>query len=250
MRLSIVMPAYNEAATIGMILRRVLETPFEKEVIVVDDGSTDGTREILATMTDSQIKVVLHSKNRGKGAALRTGFARASGDIVLVQDADLEYDPKDYAVLLAPLLSGDADVVFGSRFLSGPRRVLYFWHMVANKLLTLMSNMTTNLNLTDIETGYKVMRSEVVHSLDLRSDRFGIEPEITAKIFKRGYRVYEVPITYDGRGYEEGKKIGWRDGLWAIVVILRFGLLPDFGKRASPVDTASLERSSGQPAPT
>ncbi|HLZ22630.1 MAG TPA: glycosyltransferase family 2 protein [Ktedonobacterales bacterium] len=227
MKLSIVVPVYNEAATVLATLERVRRTPFPKEIVVVDDGSTDGTREVLAAIADPTVRVFLHSKNRGKGAALRTGFAQVTGDYVLVQDADLEYDPQDYPTLLAPLLSGKADVVFGSRFLSGPRRVLFFWHMVANTLLTLVSNMTTNLNLTDMETGYKVLCADVVHNLHLQSDRFGIEPEITAKVARMRCRIYEVPISYNGRTYEEGKKIRWTDAFWALVAILRYGLLPD-----------------------
>jgi glycosyltransferase involved in cell wall biosynthesis len=226
-KLSIVVPVYNEARTIMASLERVQLTPFNKEIIVVDDGSTDGTRDILAAITDPTIRVFFHSQNRGKGAALRTGFAQATGNYVLVQDADLEYDPRDYPVLLEPLLSGDADVVFGSRFLSGPKRVLFFWHMVANTMLTLASNMTTNLNLTDMETGYKALRIEVVRKLELQSDRFGIEPEITAKVARQRCRIYEVPISYHGRTYEEGKKIRWTDAFWALAAILRYGLLPD-----------------------
>jgi glycosyltransferase involved in cell wall biosynthesis len=226
-KLSIVVPVYNEAATILATIERVQMTPFNKEIIVVDDGSTDGTRAALAAISDPTIRVLRHRRNRGKGAALRTGFAHATGDYVVVQDADLEYDPNDYPILLEPLLSGKADAVFGSRFLSGPKRVLFFWHMVANKILTLVSNMTTNLNLTDMETGYKALRIEVVRQLHLQSDRFGIEPEITAKVARLGCRVYEVPISYHGRTYEEGKKIRWTDAVWAILSILRYGLLPD-----------------------
>jgi glycosyltransferase involved in cell wall biosynthesis len=226
-KLSIVVPVYNEAATILASLRRVQDTPFNKEIIVVDDGSTDGTREVLAAITDPEIRVFFHRRNRGKGAAVRTGFAQITGDLVLIQDADMEYDPADYPTLLAPLLNGDADVVFGSRFLSGPKRVLFFWHMVANQLLTLVSNMTTNLNLTDMETGYKVFRADVVRQFELRSDRFGIEPEITARVARMRCRVYEVPISYHGRTYEEGKKIGWKDAFQALWAIFRFGLLPD-----------------------
>ena len=216
MKLSIVIPAYNEAGTIRDVLRRVLDTPYDKQIIVVDDGSTDGTREILAEIADPAIEVIVHTRNRGKGAALKTGFAAASGDVVIVQDADLEYDPRDYAALLEPLLSGNADVVYGSRFLSGPRRVLFFWHMLANKTLTLVSNMLTNLNLTDMETGYKAFRIDVVRHLSLESKGFGVEPEITAKVARLGYRVYEVPVSYNGRTYEEGKKVQWTDALSAL----------------------------------
>lgn len=233
MKLSIVIPVYNEVATISDSLRRVTETPFAKEIIVVDDGSTDGTRELLSSIVDPSVRVFFHTRNRGKGAALRTGFAQATGDYVIVQDADLEYDPKDYPVLLEPLANGDADVVFGSRFLSGPKRVLFFWHMVGNRLLTLLSNMTTNLNLTDMETGYKAFRINVVRQLALQSDRFGIEPELTAKVARLHCRVYEVSISYHGRTYEEGKKIRWTDALWAVAAILRYGLLPDSFNRGS-----------------
>ena len=220
-KLSVVVPVYNEAATIIATLERVQLAPFDKEIIVVDDGSTDNTRDLLAQIADADIKVFFHRRNRGKGAALRTGFAQATGDYVVIQDADLEYDPRDYPTLVEPLLSGDADVVFGSRFLSGPKRVLFFWHMVANTMLTLASNMTTNLNLTDMETGYKAFRLEVVRKLSLRSDRFGIEPEITAKVAHLGCRVYEVPISYHGRTYDEGKKIRWVDGLDAAYVLCK-----------------------------
>jgi glycosyltransferase involved in cell wall biosynthesis/precorrin-6B methylase 2 len=226
MKLSIVIPAYNEAGTIRDVLRRVLDTPYDKQVIVVDDGSTDGTRAILAEIEDPAIEVIEHKHNRGKGAALRTGFAAVSGDVVIVQDADLEYDPRDYGALLEPLLSGKADVVYGSRFLSGPRRVLFFWHAVANKTLTLISNMVTNLNLTDMATGYKAFRIEVVRHLSLESNGFSVEPEITAKVARLGYRVFEVPISYNGRTYEEGKKVEWTDGLWALAAIFRYGFLP------------------------
>jgi glycosyltransferase involved in cell wall biosynthesis len=238
MKLSIVVPAYNEAGTIHDMLRRVLDTPYDKQIIVVDDGSTDGTREILAEVDDPAIQVIAHKHNRGKGAALKTGFAAATGDIVIVQDADLEYDPRDYRALLEPLLSGKADVVYGSRFLSGPRRVLFFWHMVANKMLTLISNMVTNLNLTDMETGYKAFRIDVVHHLSLESKRFGVEPEITAKVARLGYRVYEVPISYNGRTYEEGKKVQWTDAVSALGAIFRYGFLP--GEVSSHAGFATL----------
>ena len=190
MKLSVIIPTFNEAATIREILRRVQETPFDKEIIVVDDGSTDGTGEALATVDTPNLRVIAHQKNRGKGAAVRTGFAAATGDYVILQDADLEYDPRDYARLLEPLIEGDADVVYGSRFVGSPRRVLLFWHTVGNHVLTLLSNMVTNLNLTDMETGYKAFRIDVVRRLALKSDRFGIEPELTAKVAKLRCRVY------------------------------------------------------------
>ncbi|MCA1648023.1 MAG: glycosyltransferase family 2 protein, partial [Chloroflexi bacterium] len=216
MKLSIVIAAYNEAGTIRDIVRKVRATPFTKEIIVVDDGSTDGTREILSEIAGDDLRVIVHERNQGKGAALKTGFAAANGDYVIVQDADLEYDPHDYGTLLEPLVAGKADVVYGSRFLGSSRRVLFFWHMVANNMLTLFSNMVTNLNLTDMETGYKAFRIEVVRRLSLKSKRFGVEPEITAKIARLGCRVYEVPIAYHGRTYEEGKKIKWTDAVTAV----------------------------------
>jgi glycosyltransferase involved in cell wall biosynthesis/ubiquinone/menaquinone biosynthesis C-methylase UbiE len=223
-KLSVIIPAYNEAGTIKEIVRRVQETPFNKEILVVDDGSTDGTREVLAALNSTDVKVIFHESNRGKGAAVRTGFAAASGDYVILQDADLEYDPRDYAQLLEPLIAGDADVVYGSRFTGSPRRVLLYWHTVANRLLTLLSNMVTNLNLTDMETGYKAFRIDVVRRLSLESNRFGIEPEITAKVAKLRCRIYEVPISYRGRTYDEGKKIRWTDGVSAVRAIIRYGL--------------------------
>lgn len=225
-KLSVVMPVYNEASTIREIVRRVQATAHDKEIIIVDDCSTDGTRELLATLTGPNVRVILHERNSGKGAALRTGFAAATGDYVIVQDADLEYDPRDYDLLLQPLIEGDADVVYGSRFAGTPRRVLFFWHAVANRALTLLSNMLTNLNLTDMETGYKAFKIEVIRRLSLRSNRFGIEPEITAKVARLGCRVYEVPISYHGRTYEQGKKIRWTDAVKAVGAILRYTLLP------------------------
>jgi glycosyltransferase involved in cell wall biosynthesis len=227
--LSVVVPCYNERPTINQLLKRVLDSPWTDEVIVVDDGSTDGTRDLLATVSDERVKVVLQPENQGKGAALRRGFEVATAEFVVVQDADLEYDPSDYPALLEPLVDGRADVVFGSRFMGGrPHRVLYFWHSMGNRLLTLASNMATNLNLTDMETCYKAFRREVVQGLDLREDRFGIEPEITAKVASGGFRIYEVGISYSGRTYAEGKKIGWRDGLWALRCIVRYS---PFGER-------------------
>jgi glycosyltransferase involved in cell wall biosynthesis len=229
MKLSVVIPCYNESSTIAHILARVRASPHEpKEIIVVDDGSTDGTRETLRTIIEpSQTlhKVLYHDINLGKGAAIRTGIRAARGDIIIIQDADLEYDPQEYPRLIAPILNNKADVVFGSRFCGGAaHRVLYFWHRVGNGVLTVLSNMFTNLNLTDIETGYKVFRREVIQSIEIEENRFGFEPEITAKVAKLGCRVYEVGISYAGRTYAEGKKIGWRDGLWAVYCILKYNL--------------------------
>ncbi len=223
--LSVVMPCYNEAASIEEIVERVLASPHTAEVLVVDDGSTDKTRDLLAAMTDPRILVFLQDSNQGKGAAIRRGFSEASAEFVIVQDADLEYDPVDYDLMLEPLLNGRADVVFGSRFQSGrPRRVLYFWHSIGNRLLTLLSNMFTDLNLTDMETCYKAFRRDVVQQLDLVESRFGIEPEITAKVAAGGWRVWEVGISYSGRTYAEGKKINWRDGVAAVQCIVKYGI--------------------------
>ena len=225
--LSVVMPVFNERPTVLHTIATVCAAPVDSmELIVVDDCSTDGTREALAeaVLRHPGIKIILHDHNRGKGAALRTGFANVRGRFVLIQDADNEYDPSDYPALLEPLLKGDADVVFGSRFLGGPHRVLYYWHSVANTALTILSNMMTDLNLTDMETCYKVFRREVLQQLDLREDRFGIEPEITAKVAQLGVRVYEVPISYNGRTYAEGKKIGFKDAFRAVYCILRYGV--------------------------
>jgi glycosyltransferase involved in cell wall biosynthesis len=222
--LTVVVPVFNEAKTVLSILDRVRSAPVEKEIVVVDDGSTDGTRELLAKVSDPTIRVVLHERNRGKGAALRTGFTAARGTAVVVQDADLEYDPAEYPILLQPILDGRADAVFGSRFLGGTHRVLYFWHRVGNGFLTLLSNMVTNLNLSDMETCYKVVRRELLQSLSLREDRFGFEPEITCKLARAKARIYEVPISYSGRTYEEGKKITWKDGFRAIWCLLKYGL--------------------------
>jgi glycosyltransferase involved in cell wall biosynthesis len=225
-RLSVVVPVYNERATIAEIIRRVRAVPIPKEIIVVDDGSTDGTRELLATIDrGDDLQIVLHERNRGKGAALRTGFLRAAGDIVLVQDADLEYDPAEYPRLMQPILDGLADVVYGSRFISqGPHRVLYFWHYLGNRVLTTLSNMFTDLNLTDMETCYKVFRREVIQAIapTLKEKRFGVEPELTCKIARRKYRVYEIGINYFGRTYQEGKKIGLADACRAFWCILRY----------------------------
>jgi len=224
MKISVIIPVYNEKSTITDIIARVRAVDLEKEIIIVDDGSTDGTSQQLAQIGSKfgDVNVLSHQKNRGKGAALRTGFASASGEIIIVQDADLEYDPREYETLLVPILDGRAEVVYGSRFLGGPHRVLFFWHYVGNKLLTLLCDTLSNLNLTDMETCYKVFKKEVLDDIKLKSNRFGFEPEFTMKIAKKGFRVYEVPISYSGRTYEEGKKIGWRDGLAAIFTILWF----------------------------
>ena len=220
--LSVVMPVFNEAATIEDIIPRVLAVPLRIQLIVVDDGSTDGTRETLSRLQKTHgFTLLLQPGNQGKGAALRRGFAEVSGDLVVIQDADLEYSPEEFPALIDLICSGRADVVYGSRFL-GRHRVFLFTHYLGNRLLTLLTNVLYNTMLSDMETCYKVMRAEVLRSMTLRSNGFGIEPEMTAKIFKRGYRVYEVPITYDGRGYEEGKKIGWRDGVVALWVLLRY----------------------------
>lgn len=228
MKLSVVIPVFNEAATVGRLIERVsgVALDLQKEIIVVDDGSTDGTDEALRGYADrADVRLLRHERNRGKGAALRTGFAAAAGDIVIVQDADLEYDPAEYPRLIQPILDGKADVVYGSRFAGGEHhRVLYFWHYVGNRLLTLLSNAFTNLNLTDMETCYKVFRREVLEDMRLREDRFGFEPEITAKVARRRWVVYEVGISYSGRTYEEGKKIAWQDGCRAIWCILRYNL--------------------------
>jgi glycosyltransferase involved in cell wall biosynthesis len=244
MKLSVVIPVYNERRTIEEILRRVQSVDLEKEIVVVDDASSDGTREFLMELASESegrpstpilegcydlpthnLKLCFLPENRGKGAAIRQGFAKATGDVLVVQDADLEYDPAEYARLMAPIRAGQADVVFGSRFLGGPHRVLFFWHYVGNRLLTLLSNMTTNLNLTDMETCYKMFRREVLRDLRLEEDRFGFEPEFTAKVARNRCRVFEVPISYYGRTYAEGKKIDWKDGLAALWYILKYGLL-------------------------
>jgi glycosyltransferase involved in cell wall biosynthesis len=224
--LSVVIPVYNERNTLAEIIRRVRAVPIAKEIILVDDGSTDGTRDLLKSLEgEPDLCIVYHPENRGKGSALKTGFLQARGDIVLVQDADLEYDPADYPRLIQPILDNQADVVFGSRFLSGgPHRVLSFWHSLANRVLTTLSNICTNLDLTDMETGYKVFRLDIIQAIAprLKQSRFGIEPELTAKVARGGYRLYEVSIRYDARSHQEGKKIGWRDGLQALWCILRY----------------------------
>ncbi len=221
--LSIVIPVYNEHEWVEELVRRVQAQPFRMELILIDDGSTDGTRDILPRIQQAwdNVRVLMHEHNQGKGAALRTGFAAARGDIIVIQDADLEYDPRDYARLLEPMLDGRADVVYGSRFLGGPHRVLNFHHYIANQGLTFLSNLLTNMNLTDMETCYKIFRREILDGMTLTSDRFGFEPEFTARISQRGLKVYEVPISYSGRDYDEGKKITWRDGVAALWIIVK-----------------------------
>ena len=240
--LSVIVPCYNERATIGEILTRVLAAPYSKEILVVDDGSTDGSHSVVEKMAEREpaIRLLRHERNRGKGAAVRSGVEAARGEIVLVQDADLEYDPREYTKILQPILDGDADVVYGSRFEGHPRRVMLYSHTIANRFLTWLSNLTTNINLTDMGTGYKAFRREVIQSITLRSDRFGFEAEVTAKVARRGYRIYEVPVSYHGRDYWEGKKIRWTDGVRAIATILKYGLLIRGDSEASGYTT--LER--------
>jgi glycosyltransferase involved in cell wall biosynthesis len=237
MLVSLVIPVYNEISTLAELLRRCIAVDFPKELVIVDDCSRDGSREFLQQLADkglellggtpksrNALRVLFQDKNQGKGAALRRGFSEATGDIILVQDADLEYDPRDIPKVIQPILDGEADVVYGSRFTGTPRRVLYFWHTVMNNLLTTLSNMTSGLNLTDMETCYKAFRAEVLRSVTVDEDRFGFEPEITSKVARGNWRVYEVPISYHGRTYEEGKKIGWKDGVRALYVIAKYTL--------------------------
>ena len=221
--ISVVIPVYNEAKTVRELIARVQSVPLDKEIIIVDDGSSDGTREVLGEFKNREgITVLFHEKNQGKGAALRTAFQQVKGDIVIIQDADLEYDPQEYGKLIKPILDGKADAVYGSRFLGGPHRVLLFWHYVGNKILTLFSNMLTNLNLTDMETCYKVFKASLLKQFTIESNRFGVEPEITTKLAKLKCRIYEVDISYSGRDYTEGKKINWKDGLAAFYWIIKF----------------------------
>lgn len=226
MKLSVIIPVYNEKNTIREIIRRVqaVELDFPKEIIVVDDCSQDGTRQIIETIKQDNVKTCYHSKNQGKGAALQTGFAQAEGDVIVIQDADLEYDPREYIKLLEPILDGRADAVYGSRFLGGPHRVLFFWHYLGNKFLTTISNMLSDLNLSDLETCYKAFKREILDKITLKSQRFGFEPEITMKLAKLKCRIYEVPISYSGRDYSEGKKIGWKDGVAAIFHLIKYKL--------------------------
>jgi glycosyltransferase involved in cell wall biosynthesis len=249
MKLSVVIPVYNEYATLRQVVERVLAVPLELEVLCVDDGSRDGSREILAELQNQyrQVQVLLQPRNMGKGAALRRGIQGAAGDFVVIQDADLEYDPADYTLLLDPLIQGKADVVYGSRFLgAAPHRVLYFWHSVGNRLLTLLSNCLTNINLTDMETCYKVFRRDVIQSIQIEENRFGFEPEITVKVAKRHLRIYEVGISYWGRTYEEGKKIGWRDGVRAVWCLLKYSIKEPVvaARKALPVE--SIQSSATQ----
>jgi len=226
MKLSIIIPVFNEVNTIANIIQKVQSADYDKEIIVVDDASTDGTKDVLQKLSQQpKIKIFYHERNRGKGAAIRTAIKNITGNITIIQDADLEYDPVDYTILLKPILDGRADVVYGSRFQGGSHRVLFFWHYLGNKLLTLFSNVMTNLNLTDMETGYKAFKSNVIKNISLSSDRFGFEPEVTAKIaHNNNYKIYEVPISYSGRDYSEGKKIGWKDGVAAIYFILKYNI--------------------------
>jgi len=251
MRISALMPVYNEAATIAEGVSRVRAVPLDIEIICVDDGSSDGTRDVLETLHASgEIdELVVHDQNRGKGASVRTALSRATGDVVVIQDADLEYDPQEFMRLLEPIRNGRADAVFGSRFTGDTRRVLYYWHSMGNHLLTMFSNMATNLNLTDMETCYKMVRTDLMKSLPLSADRFGIEPELTARLAQSGARIYEVPISYSGRTYAEGKKIGWTDGAAALWHILRSNFLsPKSPRYIPPVTVSRVTPSSSLPS--
>jgi glycosyltransferase involved in cell wall biosynthesis len=245
LKLSIIVPAYNEMATVESLLCRVAEIPLQKEVIVVDDGSRDGTRDLLEELRDQGLidVLVFHEVNKGKGAALRTGIATSTGDVIAIQDADLEYDPHEIPMLLEPILSGRADAVYGSRFLGGSHRVLFFWHMMGNRFLTLLSNMFTDLNLTDMETCYKVVHADLLKGVPLSANRFGFEPEVTARLAQAQARIYELPISYHGRSYAEGKKINWKDGVAAIWYILRSNLL---SPRAVPWTRPSVQPWEGR----
>ena len=244
MKLSIVVPVYNEAATIRDVLAKLRSLPNAKEILVVDDGSLDGTRDVLREEAGGEVRVFFHQQNRGKGAAVRTGIQNARGDVVVIQDADLEYDPRDIPRLLQSITDGEADVVYGSRFLGGPHRVLNFWHSIGNKLLTLLSNALTNLNLTDMETGYKLFRIDVLRQIEIESERFGFEPEITAKVARLRCRIYEQPISYHGRDYDAGKKITWRDGVAALWHITRFNLRH---RRVKPMRQVAVEEIVARP---
>lgn len=249
MKLSVVMPVYNESATLREAVQRVLAVPLELELLCVDDGSRDGSKEILLELEkqNSRLKVFLSPENMGKGAALRRGIQEASGDFVIIQDADLEYDPTDYQILLEPLTQNKADVVYGSRFLgSAPHRVLYFWHSVGNRILTLLSNCLTNINLSDMETCYKAFRREIIQSIPLEENRFGFEPEITVKVAKRSLRIYEVGISYWGRTYEEGKKINWRDGVRAVWCLLKYAITERAVRPPVPVNSSGYAKESSQ----
>jgi glycosyltransferase involved in cell wall biosynthesis len=246
MKLSVIIPCYNEVNTLELVIEAVRKSPVRNcEIIVVDDCSTDGTQELLKGRLNRLVdEVFFHSKNQGKGAALRTGFAAATGDIVIVQDADLEYDPQEFSIVIEPILQGKADVVFGSRFMGGkPHRVVYYWHMLGNRFLTMLSNMMTNINLTDMETCYKAFRREVIQGICIEEDRFGFEPEITAKVSKMRCRIFEVGISYYGRTYCEGKKIGWKDGVRAIFCILKYNLV---SRRERLVDSRAFQSELNQ----
>jgi glycosyltransferase involved in cell wall biosynthesis len=244
-KLSVVIPAYNEIRSVEVLLRRVREVRLEVEVIVVDDGSTDGTRDLLSRLREEGVVDILvcQEENKGKGAALRAGFERATGDIIAIQDADLEYDPHELPGLMQPILAGKADAVYGSRFLGGPHRVLFFWHMMGNRFLTLLSNMFTDLNLTDMETCYKVVHADLLKCLPLSANRFGCEPEVTARLAQAGARIYELPISYDGRSYAEGKKITWKDGVAALYYIFRSNL---FGPKPDPWQAPEVQSWAGR----